>query len=127
VRRASPRRIDVSVSILPMRRFSTSCPATWTGGPYLTGAFAVSELSLTCVAPRSTTMKSVMGRFHAAQKISSRSLFRKRIYESSSRVSSRSLEPDKEGVFRDRGSVPEVPKIGSSIRRRHRGGVWVRP
>ena len=125
MRRASPRRIDFSVSNLLMRRFSTSCPATWTGGPYSTGAFAVSESSLTCVAPRSTTMKSVMGRCHAARKTFSPSPFHKTICESSSSASSRSLGADEEGVFQDRGSVPEFPKTASSTRRRHKGGVCV--
>ena len=53
--------------------------------------------------------------------------FAKGIYESSSSVSSRSLGADEEGVFRDTGSVPELPKTASSTRPRHEDDVCVRP
>ena len=123
MRRASLRRIDVSAINLLMPRSSTSCRATWSGGPCSTSAYTVSLSFLTCVAQRSIMMKSVMGHCHAARRTSSRSRFRNTSYENSSSASSRSLEPANEGVFRGAASVPDNLKTGSSIGRPYRGSV----
>ncbi len=123
MRRASLRRIDVSVINLLKPRSSTSCRATWSGGPCSTSAYTVSLSFLTCVAQRSITMKSAMGRCHAARRTSSRSRFRKTSYENSSSVSSRSLESENEGVFRGSASVPDNLKTGGSTGRPYRGSV----